>query len=554
MSAAASVARAQQALHLARRARIVRHARLAPAREEDAAQMRFALEDALNTADFGDCGRLIVVRRLRLQALPRGASPALMSRALETAWRALALRALPAEAPQADAAEAVFFSSRLQARLDWLQRVATRADTGAWYWPAALPELKQAASAGDMRASLEVVIEALAQEGWGETVRALGVWPDATIAALARQLPVYSNRRLLDLLTASVAQGVVPPAEAASRAAAARQTDTRSLPVARRLAAQAPLSESAAAWLAALWLAPAIGGAPTTLQAQAVVTRSERLATAADADEDRLSRSGFAAELALRIAGNCDQAPGARETPEQAGASPRASAETPSTALAAVGATPLAVWRMESGLQHAQRSVSQQRARRNEAPLALPWLSDAAETAHGGLLFLVNLLQALRFSRWLDRQAAAVRLPFVDALFTHALKAGRPPRDDPQFAWFAPSGYDAAILSAARFIDGAIAMDSARAVRGWYLRMRRTLRRHAGMDLQDVVRRPAWVDGTATHLDVVFPLAEVDLRLRRRGLDSDPGWVPWFGRIVAFHFVDSELLPQRAAGAEDGDG
>lgn len=82
------------------------------------------------------------------------------------------------------------------------------------------------------------------------------------------------------------------------------------------------------------------------------------------------------------------------------------------------------------------------------------------------------------------------------------------------------------------------------AVRPWRLHLRRTLRRRVGMDLRELVNRPAWVSATPTHIDVIFPLDQVDLRLRRRGLDSDPGWVPWFGRIVAFHFIDAELLPE----------
>ena len=84
--------------------------------------------------------------------------------------------------------------------------------------------------------------------------------------------------------------------------------------------------------------------------------------------------------------------------------------------------------------------------------------------------------------------------------------------------------------------------------------VRRALLRHAGLDLVAVVQRQAWVSGTATHLDVIFPLDEVDLRLRRHGLDSDPGWVPWFGRIVAFHFVAAELQPLHESpfGARDG--
>jgi hypothetical protein len=28
----------------------------------------------------------------------------------------------------------------------------------------------------------------------------------------------------------------------------------------------------------------------------------------------------------------------------------------------------------------------------------------------------------------------------------------------------------------------------------------------------------------------------VSLAVRRAGLDLDPGWVPWFGRVVGFHY------------------
>ena len=43
---------------------------------------------------------------------------------------------------------------------------------------------------------------------------------------------------------------------------------------------------------------------------------------------------------------------------------------------------------------------------------------------------------------------------------------------------------------------------------------------------------------TPTHVDVVLPLAEADIAVRRVGLDRDPGWVPWLGWIVAFHYVE----------------
>jgi hypothetical protein len=47
---------------------------------------RFALEDALDTADFGDCGRLIVVRTLSIGRMPAGAAGWTIARAVEQAW------------------------------------------------------------------------------------------------------------------------------------------------------------------------------------------------------------------------------------------------------------------------------------------------------------------------------------------------------------------------------------------------------------------------------------------------------------------------------------
>ncbi len=53
--------------------------------------------------------------------------------------------------------------------------------------------------------------------------------------------------------------------------------------------------------------------------------------------------------------------------------------------------------------------------------------------------------------------------------------------------------------------------------------------------------RPGWITATATHLDVVLTLEQIDLAARVCGLDRDPGWVPELGRIVAFHFEGGDL-------------
>jgi hypothetical protein len=40
-----------------------------------------------------------------------------------------------------------------------------------------------------------------------------------------------------------------------------------------------------------------------------------------------------------------------------------------------------------------------------------------------------------------------------------------------------------------------------------------------------------------THIDVWLPLASVRLGVRRAGLDLNPGWLPWLGRVVNIHYL-----------------
>jgi hypothetical protein len=82
-------------------------------------------------------------------------------------------------------------------------------------------------------------------------------------------------------------------------------------------------------------------------------------------------------------------------------------------------------------------------------------------------------------------------------------------------------------------LDGAFVQHVANA---WLVASRRWLRRHARIGLADLVLRPAALALTPTHVDVSFDLAHADLRVRRAGLDLDPGWVPWLGRVLTFHY------------------
>jgi hypothetical protein len=71
----------------------------------------------------------------------------------------------------------------------------------------------------------------------------------------------------------------------------------------------------------------------------------------------------------------------------------------------------------------------------------------------------------------------------------------------------------------------------------WLVAVRRWLRRYTALSLAALVARPGKVLVTPTHLDLYFTLEQADIRVRQAGLDLDPGWLPWWGRVVQFHYL-----------------
>lgn len=189
-------------------------------------------------------------------------------------------------------------------------------------------------------------------------------------------------------------------------------------------------------------------------------------------------------------------------------------------------------------------------------PAALsPWAEGGAATAAGGLLFLLPLLARLGLPAW--REAVGDAPAFTAAVLGAALHRLRIDADDPAWALALPIGAAAALPRGAvpppaPWLDdrlaprfgppGAMARRLAEAPDApaqaalWLDACRRWLRRIGGLGLASLVARPGRLALTATHADGFFALAQTDLRVRRLGLDIDPGWLPWFGRVVAFHY------------------
>jgi hypothetical protein len=157
----------------------------------------------------------------------------------------------------------------------------------------------------------------------------------------------------------------------------------------------------------------------------------------------------------------------------------------------------------------------------------LPWADPARSplphglvlaTGWGGVLFLVNALRRLRIEILLDAEGEAAPSGWR-VLHAIGTALGLPP-DEPLAQFLDAQDLETSVKPAmlAVLLDG-IAM----------------LYRDGGpwpLPLAQLARLRA----TETHLDLDLQASSVDLALRLAGLDLDPGWVPWLGRVVAFHY------------------
>lgn len=57
--------------------------------------------------------------------------------------------------------------------------------------------------------------------------------------------------------------------------------------------------------------------------------------------------------------------------------------------------------------------------------------------------------------------------------------------------------------------------------------------------LAQLVLRPGQLRVSPWQAEMVWPLACIDIALRRAGWDQDPGWLPWLGRRIVFRFGES---------------
>lgn len=165
---------------------------------------------------------------------------------------------------------------------------------------------------------------------------------------------------------------------------------------------------------------------------------------------------------------------------------------------------------------------------RTPAPEHMPATDASKElpSAAAGLFLLIRPLVLMGLQDWLDRDPDLAADGFARELLRVIGHRYRAPADDPVFA----------VLDQR---SSAILPDQA--LTAWRVGLDRWLRRRARIKLAEVVRKRGWISASDDAVNVRFRVEAAELRLRRLALDVDPGWVPFLGLAVRYHYRDTPI-------------
>jgi hypothetical protein len=496
--------------------RQIRTLRLRASRREQVARTAIALEDALRTASLPRLprGAILLVRRLDLGRLPADASPQWLSRQIAMRLQALQLTPMRPRHGAAAAAPAVWFADRSEALAALLSATLHDAPR-AWYWAGVLPgwrpgmtmrellprALHQAATepqAAAGAAGVAALLHRLLHQGWldavlvhldpdhvAPTAGSLAATATAPASPLAPQHQISEAHQAFELGEGSVVTRTQPPPNGAEPSAPSIANDAwRDLLT--RWVRRWGAADRRSHWLAAHALVAVHGPAATAHAGQLIARLAAPVGrTRADPMENRTDRPARRARNGLS----------------------RMPAHEP--------------------FDHGPSEVLP------------PAESDWQPTRHGGLLLVLPALARLEIAeadadgdlclQLLHRIADRLKIRSDDAIrraLPKPLPRTAPPSFVPPQAW-------RGLMRLPRGVDLG-REDCLLAV--CQLALARFLRRYAKISLRRLIRRPALVHATPTHIDLCFDARWVELEVRLAGLDLDPGWVPWLGRVVSFHY------------------
>ncbi len=535
--------------------RYVRRAQLLVAPGDPVRRLAFTVEEALRLATLpGESeGRSYYFRTIRLTGLPSGGDRSVWLDRFQQVLRQHAIHAVHGADPGAALAESVYFRSDEEALEILLHRLLARRTVDEWYWP----RVAAAAGPGDGR---------LFQRGSfssAETIRRivqeLRARPASWVAVAAALFasPAFDVVRLFDAIAPAVAHGWLREMEGQRPV---RSSAAAEIPSAARSAVQQSLrafgpQDPRTLWLAALAI---LLESPSHL-ASGIVVGHARVAL-----QQFVSVAKESQPEVERRAGVPSPQSSSEALPSAAEAPARPSAFRPDTpAFDPNGESPTTYPPAPQGpvelepplpVPASPPAAPAPSLVQPDRPTPLsdshPWQCVGEPTGAVGLFFLLNALERIGISQALAEFGGAVPDFTARVLKRLALQAGTAP-NDPILLWLASQISGAASADPlpcntswwpANLPRSCSATNVHDLVRAWSLGARRWLWRAGRISVRETIARPGVFSVNRTDVDISLPLEGADIRVRRVGLDLDPGWLPWFGRVVRFHYLSSGEL------------
>jgi hypothetical protein len=507
--------------------RIVERLRLRADSEAAVRRTAIALQDAFRTATLPDAGaRVICVRSLHLGSFPAEASPQALSLLVESRFSAAGWTMQHGGDEDAHDARAVWFADTLEAHQLAALRLASGGALTQWFWPLALPDIAWPDAPGGQLRAIAFAVAAMdeapsALPSWlvtliraGHRERLLAHLHPGDGRALAKSARIDEFERWIEAVArrAGESERSAPAAFGRrSEHSRARMTHTDS---------ESPHSGDS---IPARGSPPDDRGALFEFVMRREIAAESILRTRVSGTSATYPGRSSGADRGDRLPGT---APSALSSPGAGGSGTTVSrpadvSETDGrpTSRLTTSASPTAIGaRSELGPESNKEA--------NRSPFVLPY---GERTAAGGLLFLLPVLERLGFPAWC--KSATTRPEILARRIFHLLLSRLEiPEDDPAWAFaMAPDPVDGDPVDAAvrrKMLPQHL----------WLTRCRQLLRRRVHIGLASLVCRPARLVTTRTHVDVFLGLDAADVHVRRAGLDIDPGWVPWLGQVVAFHY------------------
>jgi hypothetical protein len=502
--------------------------------------LAFLLEESLRLVRLPgeDQGRVYYFQKVSVPAIPDQASRAAWLGYVESALVHVARQAVHGSDPRAGSSNAIYFDNYIQCSEFLLFMIFRKSSYADWFWPLFNHDDRHVTR----DEQILLIIERLREEfsSWDAVANViLSALDEADVDVLLSALPLPTVHTWLRELDNSILQKAVRPS-----------TPT-SLSTAQLLSQGAQLygwSDARLLWLAAMavirdlkvsWTSgTAVRRAKTILYHLAL---EDRAFTGKESDLSSLFEKSV-----ISLDG---RAPDDESVP---------SADTNNNVLEVfVGDGFLSEgFRISPSSDHGRILGTDRRDRSQRDPVR----EFGKPTKAAGLYYLLNTVRRLGIEAVLQDHPGLAEASFVAHLLREIAREAQVDPEDPILDWPNRLGSEQRDFELIKSIAGGaegktmwplnllpMAGSVANAgyfFRAWRVGVRRWCWRNTRMTVRDIVHRDGWISLSPTDLDVTLSLSNVDIRIRRVGLDIDPGWLVWFGRVVRFHYrrVDPDTL------------